>query len=433
MEPFSESRPQSRFPIHITRRTQVYLTGALVGFIWILPVFGPPGNELGKQENGASALRFLRLIAPLFVVFLVRRQSYVEILSALLVRLPKGRISRSILLFVSTVLTLGIIPLLSGLLTINTLFLISAVFPLTLSLIALVGIILLDDETLKYWVMGVTAVTAAFLLLGMVTTHFESTMYWGRPRIVLGFIHPIYAASAILGTMVFLFLTFGAYVQRMQTLQIFIYITVYLVASMTLLFLAQDRNQLSMLCIDLVCFAMMRRANEKTRFLIFAFLLLVPVALYLFVIFGSNDNPLWASIDKLSSNRLSFFQLVLSTNFDISDPRILFEASGNRQAEFSELVGFAATDSVYLTFLINYGLFALLSFVGFLLYLGVRLAQKPQYVGALALLCGLVFLYGLDASGITTSNLVLFILLAYAVRTAVSPKGVLFRGQSAKT
>lgn len=414
-----EARAQQEFSIRIPRNALVFLIGVVTGFIWIYPVFGPPGTNLSTQENGASALRFLRLIAPLFVLFLVRRQAYSEMLTNLFVHLPQGRIAYSTARLLAVFLVLGIVPLVSGLLTANSLFLISAVLPVTFSAVTLVGIILLDEETLKSWVLGVTAATTAFLILGMITTHFAFSTYWGRPRMVLGFIIPVYTASAILGAMIFLFLQIGPRVRQMRRYGRIAVIGVYLGVSLTLLQLAQDRNQLVMLCIALICTGFMRKVSGKTRFAVFATLLLVPVALYVFVIFGSDSDPLWAAIDVLSSKRLSFFQQILITSLDLSDPRILFEAGESRQAAFSALVGFAATDSVYLTFLINYGLFALLTLLGFLIFLGKRLASDPRDSAALGVLCGLVVLYCFDGIGVTTSNLVLFILLAYSVRTAV--------------
>lgn len=410
---------QSEFSVRISRFWIVFGIGALVGFIWVLPVFGPPGVELSKQGNGASAIRFLRLIAPLFVFFIIRRPVYLKIAHSLLLYFPQGRISRAGLRIFGVILVLGIIPLASGLLTANTNFLISAVFPLTLSVITLIGLVLLDEKTLKYWVMGATAMTLIFLVLGMFTTHFEVTNYWGRPRIVLGFIHPIYTASAILGGMIFFFLTMGLRVQKMPTATRFLVIGIYLVVSLVLLVLAQDRNQLVMVVLSMIGIVSLRKLGQRIKFSVFAFLLLLPVALYLFVIFGSDANPVWAAVNAYSSERLSFFQDILVANLNLSDSRILFEASENRQSAFTELAGFAATDSVYLTFLINYGIFALLLFVTFLLFLGKRLSEIPEATGALGILCGLVILYALDASGVTTSNLILFILLAYVVRTAV--------------
>ena len=415
--PIETSAPSD---IRIPRAWLVYGVGALMGLLWVAPLFGPPGADFTKQNNGASVVRFARLLAPLFVFLLVRRSAYEAILSAALVRLPRGRLSLPLVRLLAVILVLGLIPLLAGVLTANSLFLVSAVFPLTLSLITMVGIILLDEETLTQWVVGITAVTTLFLVLGMVTTHFEPTNYYGRPRVPLGFIHPIYTASVIIGAMMLTYLTLGGRVQRMKRGRRTLIFGGGVAVSLLLLLAAQDRNQLLMVCIILFCLWLLPKIGRPGRFAIFALLLLVPVLLYLFVILGSAENPVWAALDTFSSGRLGFFQAVLTANLDLSDPRTLVEPSVTRLSAFSELVSFAATDSVYLSFLINYGLLSVVGLVGFLLFLGHRLSAYTGTAGALSVLCGLVLFYGLDAPGLTTSNLILFILLAYTVRAAVA-------------
>lgn len=415
----AEPRSSAPSEIRIPRAWLAYGVGALMGLLWVAPLFGPPGADFTKQNNGASVLRFARLLVPLFVFLLVRRQAYEDVLSAAFLRLPRGRLSLSLVRLLAVILVLGLIPLLAGVLTANSLFLVSAVFPLTLSLITLVGIILLDDETLTQWVVGITAVTTLFLVLGMVTTHLAPTNYYGRPRVPLGFIHPIYTASVILGALMLAYLTLGERVRQMKRGRRRVSAGCFLAAILLLLLAAQDRNQLVMLCIILFCLWLLPKVRRPARFSVFALLLLAPVLLYLFVILGSAENPIWAAMDKLSSGRLGFFQTILIANLDLSDPRTLVEPSVTRLSAFSQLISFTATDSVYLSFLINYGLLSVVGLVGFLLFLGYRLSAYTGTAGALSVLCGLVFFYGLDAPGLTTSNLVLFILLAYVVRMAV--------------
>lgn len=406
--------------IRIPRAWLVYGVGALMGLLWVAPLFGPPGADFTKQNNGASVLRFARLLVPLFVFLLVRRSAYETILSAALVRLPRGRLSLPLVRLLAVILVLGLIPLLAGVLTANSLFLVSAVFPLTLSLITLVGIILLDEETLTHWVVGITAVTTLFLVLGMVTTQLAPTNYYGRPRVPLGFIHPIYTASVIIGALMLAYVTLGERVRQMKRARRRVSAGCFVGAILLLLLAAQDRNQLLMVCIILFCLWLLPKVRRPARFSIFALLLLVPVLLYLVVILGSSDNPVWAALDTLSSGRLGFFQRILIANLDLSDPRTLVEPSVTRLSAFSQLISFAATDSVYLSFLINYGLLSVVGLVGFLLFLGYRLSAYTETAGALSVLCGLVLFYGLDAPGLTTSNLILFILLAYTVRTAIA-------------
>lgn len=418
MNASAEPTNQTQFNVKITRKSLVIFTGAIMGFIWLLPVFGSPGSSL----ESSSPLRYLRLIAPVLILALVRRKDIANIFQDLSVQIPRGRLPRREIQILASMLVLGVIPLCSNLLTANIPFLISVTLPLTFSSITLLGMLLIDKETFHHWMLGMTGMTTLFLLAGMLLSGFETTMFFGRPRVVLNFIHPTYTASAILGTMVFLSLLCRIAVLRLSRSRQYLVIGSGLIIGLALLQVAQSRNQQLSLCIGLICAWLMVRVGWRVRYIIFALLLIFPVVLYTFVLLGSPNDYLWDAIDKISSGRLGFFQTVLLQNFDLSDGRILFEAGGARQEAISELSGFAATDSIFLSFLINYGLIAMLAFVSWLMLIGARLARDARFAAPLGAFCGLITLYSFDASGLTTSNLLLFSVLAYIVRTSLYSK-----------
>lgn len=407
----------------LTRRFAFFLLGAVTGFIWLLPVFGTPSAE-ASAEDGSSVLRYLRLMMPLTVFAFVRAETVFGLLQSWLLEIPHGRVRRSTLGILAAMLVLGALPLFSGLLTANTTFIVSAVLPLTLSLMTLLGMTLLEERLLKTWVLGVTAPACLFLVLGIVTSHLEASTYFGRPRLLLGFVHPVSTASAILAVMIFTALAAEMRWDKFTRRQRRLGLSIYGLVSLVLLLVAQSRNLLLSILVGLGCFGIAYRCRSGVRFGWFSLLLLLPLSLYAFILLGSPDDPVWAFVNQLSSGRLGFFQAVLTSNFDLSSGQGLFEAGNARLAALAEYAGFAATDSVFLSFLINYGVFSFLAFVGMLLWIGHRLSYTAQNAVPFGALCGVVLFFNLDAQGVTTSNLAVFIVFAYAVRAGILARSV---------
>lgn len=406
--------------LRVTRRHLIYLLGAVSGFVWLLPVFGPPGSGPSSTDT-SSFIRYLRIIMPLCVFLLVRPQNVIYLRHILRIKMSQGRLPRFTLRLLGLVLALGFVPLFAGLLSANFLFVISAVLPLTVSLISLVGIVLLDERDFREWVVGITGAATVMLIFGMVISHFEPTTYYGRPRILLGFVHPIHTASVILAAMAFGLLTRFDWVQHPSPRLRRFLLSCYGGAGLLLMVLAQSRNILLSLCVGSFCAWVGGKTRFAGRFLIFLTLLFLPVSLYLFVLTGSERNPIWAAVNVLSSYRLGVLQSVLAQTVDLSDPKQLFEPSSARLTALSDYVGFASTDSVFQTFFFNYGLIALLSFFALLFVLGRKLSMKRTDIYPFGAICGIVLFFSLDAQGITTSNLILFTTFAYAVRAAVTP------------
>ncbi len=405
--------------LSLTRKHAAYFLGAASSLFWLLPVFGPPGSGTSTADT-SSVLRYLRIVLPLCIFFLVRRKTVEGLRRMLVLNVSRGAVPRALLRIAGLICALGLVPLSAGLLSGNLLFIVSAVLPLIVSLVFVLGTVLLDDENFQNWALGMTAAAAALLMYGMVTSHFESTSYYGRPRILLGFGHPIVTASVILAALGFVILRESTlYRQRPAGINRLIF-GGYGSAALLLLLFAQSRNLLISLCVGFLCIWLGLRVRAKTRALIFTTILFLPIGLYLFVLTGSPLNPLWALLNDLSSQRLASLQTALALEIDLGDPQRLFEPSSARLTALSDYVGFAATDSVFQSFFFNYGLASLVCFLALLLALGWKLSAHKKDIYAFGAFCGMIFFFSLDTQGITTSNLVLFVIFSYAIRTAVS-------------
>lgn len=412
-----ESAPNAG--LRLTLRHLSIFLGAISCFFWLLPVVGAPGGGTNGADT-SSITRYLRIIMPLCVFFLIPLRRYLDVRRSIALRFATGVIPRSILRLLGMVLALGILPLAAGLFTANSVFLVTAVMPLVISLFFLLGVTLLEDFIFKNWVIGLTGAALLFLLIGIGTSHFEPTTYYGRPRILMGFVHPIHTASVILAAAGFVILTGNDWVRRKSLLMRWFLLGLFGSTVLVLMLLAQSRNVLLSLCLGLCCAWIGSRFGTRVRFFLFVIILVLPVGIYLFVLTGSPLNPIWAVLNDLSSQRLALLQTVLASSIDLGDARLLFEPSSARLTALSDYVGFSATDSVFQTFFFNYGLISLIGFMSLLLALGWNLALRPKNIYPYGAMCGIVLFFSLDAQGITTSNLILFVVFSYAVRTAVA-------------
>lgn len=398
-----------------TRTGKAFLIGAASGIIWLLPVLGEPSSA---AVDDVSILRVARLTAPLLVFALVDRSAYQTLLKAIFVKVPSGIFPRWLIQLLVVAFALGVVPLAAGLVSANIPFIISAVFPLTISLLVLVGITLLEGEVFARWVMGIGFAAVLFLGMGFATSGFGFTTYYGRSRALMGFKHPINTASDLLGVLAYVVLFYGPHVRAMDLKKRNRTIAWATVLSLILLEISQSRNVLISLLIGLGSTALALRSGRMARFGIFCALLAVPMTLYGIVIFGSPDNPAWEALNQLTSQRLGVYQIVLQ-NLVTQGGGLTLIANNAQSSSVDSYVGFAATDSVYLSFLTNYGALGLIGFVVMLLVLASRLTRSRRTAYPFGALCALVIFFSLDAQGITASNLIVFAAFAYAVRCGI--------------
>lgn len=392
-----------------------FLIGLLIGFFWLLPVSGPPRRNV--FEGDITALRVLRLVLPLAVWLLVERREVTRLLHSLLHRFPSGRFPLLSLRIALFCLTLGFFPVLAGLLNRSPSYIVSVVAPLVLSVLVLAAIVLMEEETLREWTLGVCFAALAFLIVGLCRYGFSESSFWGRPRAMMGFTHPLITASAVLSAMLF----FGLYgrerlARRLRIPARFLPPALGLV-TFFLLLISQSRNLLLSTLVALCLYLMARRTAALTRFGVFLMLLIGPMVFYAYVLFSPPNDPLWAWLNAQSSYRLAFYQKLMLDLIQSGGSAIAPDAS--RLSEISEQLGFAATDSVFLSYLVNYGIGSLCLLLLLFGAIGWQLARFRQNALAFGIFGGLMVFYNLDAQGLTASNLIIFILFTYTVRCAL--------------
>lgn len=418
INPVLDKNKSLRFTITYRRRTvQAFFLGAVTGFLWLLPVTGQP--SVNAFENDATPLRFLRLLAPLLIWLMLTRSRLEETLVAFLNKIPRGILPLQFLRIAFAGLVLGLIPFLIGLSTGSVPFFVSVAAPLVLSAIVLVGITLIEERDFRDWTLGIGFMALSFLLIGIARNGFAQTGYFGRPRALMGFIHPVHTGSAVIGALIFLALFGQAWLRERSQWTRRLLTLLYLIVGFGLLYISQSRNILFAVIIGVLGAWLARRYGFRTRFVFVAAILGIPLLLYAFVLLAERGNPIWDYVNALSSARLITYQAVLRSLIDQGG--VGFTANASRLEALSTYAGFAAADSVFLSFLVNFGLVGIGSFLALIVALGWRLSLSRLHAVPFGALCAMIVLFTMDAQGATTSNLIQFILFAYTVRAAALP------------
>lgn len=386
-----------------------FFIGTLNGFLWLLPVFGAPSVANFESIDSLSVERIIRVAAPLLVFLLVRYRSKIR-LSPLLV----------ISLF-----TLGIYPFFSGVIRGDIAFLLSSSMPLIVSVFVLIGIILMDVRTLRAWLLGIGLSAMFFILAGVTQGGLTPSTFFGeRERVLLGFVHPAQTAAALLGA--FLLVPLATWkehnirtrhrdqIVRMIVLSLFLW----------LLWLSQSRNTFLALFLGIFFYVLSQRLKPIYRFAAFILLIFAVLSIYVFSLLGDTQSSVWSSLDNLSSGRLLLYQDAIKNLLNQDVFTIL--VSPDRYArpillalDMSTYRGFSAIDSVFLSFLLNFGLIGAMMLMWLLLAIALRLSTYPGKPLAYACLCTAVVFFTLDGAGITVSHLSMFVVFSYAVREAV--------------
>jgi len=326
-------------------------------------------------------------------------------------------------------LTLGVLPLMVGLIIADQTFVISAVFPLTVSLIVLVGVIFVEDRLLKQWILGICLAAVSFLIIGIVKTGLGMTSYFGRPRASLGFTHPVITASVIFCAGLFIALILlQANKPNRNTWMKYCAIVLSSILFIGLFWLAQSRNMMVAILLGLLFARVISRHHFVIKFSGFVLILLLPSLLYLYSYFGSSNDLTWIYLDQLSSSRLTFYKEALISYFSQEWIQSLLIPSTYIHQQFSGLVGyrgFAANDSIYLSIMFNYGLFTLVMFLFLLLIVGWRLSIRKELALEFGAFCGVISYFSFAAEGLTTSNLAVFMVFAYTVKRGVNLEALL--------
>jgi hypothetical protein len=402
---FSSAGP-TPMSFRVRRSTFYMLPGAIAGFLWLLPVFVPPGAA--TDAGGFSVARVARVLSIALLLPLVAGR-----LPALFIR--QRPVTWALLAFV-------LLPAVSAINHPSFGFIVGVVGPYMIGGVSLLCLAALRPRAFERWTEGVGIVAAGFVAVGLLQHGLEMTSYYGRPRAHLGFVHPIQTASAVLFAAYSLARLSAALPDSVRRLRRIATVAIW-GGTVALLVLVSSRNALLLFCTILMAAAYSRLARGT-----FARLALVIVILALFpaiMAFAhevSPQEPLWMLLNFVSSYRLTFYSAMVE-NFVRSDwATMLFGPTSVVRNRAAGAQGFAVADSVYLSILLNYGAVTLLAFYAFWLALARRLSRRNGAI-AYGMLCGVSVYFLLDAQGATPSNILVFTLVAQAVRSSLRVAG----------
>jgi hypothetical protein len=402
----------------LRRSTLLFGLGMLAGYFWLMPVFVPPGST-PLHESGQSIERILRVLSvALLLPFVWQR---------ILLQIRRERILRMVLwVFIGA-------PALSLLSIPGSDYLVATFGPFAIGGMSLVCLSVLKADDFRAWTLGIGLVAIVFFGLGVARYGFEMPTFYGTPRAHFGFTHPTQSSSAVIVAGLFL-VQWVSRIFRRRLWAKSLSVGMLIIVITFLLYLAMSRNTLLALLVILLTTgyaALVRR--PAFRYGLFLIVLLMVCLVYNVSFLGNSQDVLWIIINEVSSGRLVAYRDLMAGLDQETAFSALIGPSVYLRNSAGGFTGFAATDSVYLSMYLNYGLVTLASFILLLLTLGRRLSHRRAPL-AYGCLCALTIFYALDAQGITASNLAVFLLLAYAVRNAMArpldsslPPGISYR------
>jgi len=272
----------------------------------------------------------------------------------------------------------------------------------------------LNEKEFWTWTTGVGLVAICFLILGLNEYGLEQTTYYGAPRSHMGFLHPTQTASVIIMAGLFVIRFIRWY---LRTIPWLLWLTLIgTVAGMFfLLVLARSRNS-ALAAFLVIGGAICAKVIKKPIPLLGIILVLLSATIVGYAISATGDmqGRLWLEADSMSSGRITSYRELLESLSGVSPYRALVGSPVP-----GERGGFAYIDSAYISVFMNFGFLSLVNLFIFLCVLGWRLSKMRQPL-AYGCLCAVIVFFAIDAQGITPSNLAVFLLLVYAVRTVIS-------------
>lgn len=395
--------PAGKSPSYIItlnlRSMSFFLCGMLAGYYWLLPVFVSPGSESVFDAGGLAIERVMRILGVLLFFPLIAKR-----VIALLLR--EKVLELVLLIFV-------FIPAFSLLFNPDLAFFISVYGPFAAGGIAIVCISALKREEITSWLFGVGLVATVFLIVGLSLYGLQPSVYYGRSRAHIGFVHPTQTASVILMAGAFAFYCACWLLQRWRWM-LWPAIVGIVVCLLRLLIVADSRNTMLMFILIASCTTFAKVVKRPNiRFGMVLIVLSTLLFLGFFAIFGNMHNEFWIFVDSFSSGRLFIFHELIDKILNTFPLLAIFglplgSASG----------GFASAESVYMSIFIDFGFFTFAGFIILIYVLAKRLskANRPLAYGCL---CAVIIYFAIDSQGVTPSNLAIFLALTYSVRNSV--------------
>ncbi len=404
------------------RRRFCYFIGFLVGIASFLSVYLPPEASAILTSPAFLPFRMLRIAVPLLIL-----------LVPILFRDPRRKFHRHFrdraAWRTGLMLTaLGALPFLVALSTADSKFALGVGGPFLIAIAFLVGSLALTDEEAFAVGVGVGVVPLVLILRSLAMTGLASSGFYGRPRVLLGFVHPAVTASALVAAT---FAVLSLARLHLPPSRFRVAAVAIVVLSLALLSLASSRNVLVAVLLFLVGWPLSLRLTPRTRGLVFLVALNVPLFLIAYSATLSPNSLIYQATDSLTSGRLNILAHAIPAILNQDVYLNLWPQAPYRDAAVQD-AGFAALDSVYVSYLANFGLGATLVFLTFLGGIGMRLSRRGGW--PYALLLSVLAFFHFDSQGITTSNLVVYGALVVSIRVALSSAGESPRtlGQSPK-
>lgn len=401
-------RPTAPARHRVRRSSLLVIPGLLVGWLWLAPVFALPGSDQ-LYTRGFAAERFLRVLSVSLLLPIVAG------------RLPRllrheGVLRAALVAFV-------LLPLLSVVNFPDASHLVATVGPFLVGGTSLVCLAALRPTEFRRWLQGVGGAAMGFVAVGLGRYGLESTTYYGRPRVHLGFSHPTQTASALCAAALFVGTLIAAHPGRRAGLVRRVGLAGLVLGSGYLLVLVSSRNTFLLLCLSVLFASGARVARGAVpRFTVLLALLGLFPAIMLYAARGDLNSPAWQLANVASSLRLGIYRELLLGLTREDAFSLLFGPTYTVRELKSTLSGFAASDSTYLTILLNYGAITTAAFYGFWLSVGARLAGRAASA-PFGVFCAISVYLLLDAQGVTPSNVLVFALLAWCVRSALRVQG----------
>jgi O-antigen ligase len=277
----------------------------------------------------------------------------------------------------------------------------------------------LRDDEFRHWLSGVGAAAVGFVAAGLARYGLETTMFYGRPRVHLGFDHPTQSASALCAAALYVGLAI-ANAKRTPRVVRRIALAALTLGTAVLLAMISSRNTL-LLVVAALAFAFYGRVARHTAprlAVLVGILSLFPGVLY-FAARGNSLSPVWRIADVVSSFRLTIYRnMLLDLGREDTFSLLFGPTHVMRQLREAGATGFAVVDSTYFTILLNYGVITTLAFYAFWLLVGFRLCRRGRPLDY-GVFCAVSTYLLLDAQGVTPSNMLVFALLAHSLRMAL--------------
>jgi O-antigen ligase len=289
--------------------------------------------------------------------------------------------------------------------------------PIFFAFCGLILLSVLSKNDFYYWYFGASFISFIFFLLGITKFGFEPTSFYGRPRVHFGFIHPVQTSSIIIGTFSFLILLTNR-IENKKILKTIIQIFIYILFAI-FLFLAQSSNLFIAFHIVILLFFIFKSKDLFVfkKFILF-FLLSAPFFTLLLLNLPKDSLEF---IDDFTSGRLLNYKQLLFDNLANENFFTIFIGPTKYLKLLisnNDVTGFASRDSVYLSFLLSFGLLGLLSLIFFLFLIGNKLIEINDK--SFSIFCGVIFFYIADAQGLTPNNLIIYSGLAFTLNQYVN-------------